>query len=124
MRRERRRTTENTGCIRGTSTAASRNAPPEGTLDSTDTGHSTRQMHAGALRALEFDRIVEAVRRFALTPPGEARLERLSPHDDPRDVAAALAATAEAARFLGDNQLELQAPAELELILSSLQVEG
>ena len=27
-------------------------------------------MHAGALRALEFDRIVEAVRRFALTPPG------------------------------------------------------
>src|SRR3989304_1068574 len=29
-------------------------------------------MHPGALRALEFDRIVEAVSRFAQTPPGAA----------------------------------------------------
>ena len=38
-------------------------------------------MHAGALRALEFDRIVEAVRRFALTPAGAARLAQLAPAD-------------------------------------------
>ncbi len=51
-------------------------------------------MHAGALRALEYDRIVEAVRRFALTPPGAARLAKLQPLTDARAVAAALAATA------------------------------
>ena len=38
-------------------------------------------MHAGALRALEYDRIVEAVRRFAQTPPGAARLAKLQPLD-------------------------------------------
>jgi dsDNA-specific endonuclease/ATPase MutS2 len=41
-------------------------------------------MHAGALRALEFDRIVEAVRRFALTPTGGARLAVLEPQTEPR----------------------------------------
>ena len=81
-------------------------------------------MHAGALRALEFDRIVEAVRRFALTPPGAQRLAELHPLTDERAVSGALAATSEAVRFLGDNQLGLQAPADLETILESLAVEG
>jgi DNA mismatch repair protein MutS2 len=81
-------------------------------------------MHAGALRALEFDRIVEAVRRFALTPTGAARLARLRPLTDPRAVSAALAATSETVRFLGDNQLGLHAPADLETILESVTVEG
>ena len=51
-------------------------------------------MHAGALRALEFDRIVEAVRRFALTPTGAARLDALQPPTEPRR-SRALAATTE-----------------------------
>src|SRR5688500_9337155 len=81
-------------------------------------------MHAGALRALEFDRIVEAVRRFALTPPGAARLAALEPRTDPRAVATALAATSETVRFLADHQIALQAPADLEVMLSALAVEG
>ena len=81
-------------------------------------------MHAGALRALEFDRIVEAVRRYALTPPGAARLAALRPETDPRTVAAALAATSETVRFATDNHIALHAPADLDVILESLAVEG
>ena len=81
-------------------------------------------MHAGALRALEFDRIVEAVRRFAQTPPGAARLALLEPQTEPRAVATALAATSETVRFLADNQIGLHAPADLDAILSSLGVDG
>jgi DNA mismatch repair protein MutS2 len=81
-------------------------------------------MHAGALRALEYDRIVEAVRRFALTPPGAARLGKLQPLTDSRAVASALSATAETVRFLADNQIALQAPEDLDAILVSLAVEG
>jgi dsDNA-specific endonuclease/ATPase MutS2 len=47
---------------------------------------------------LEFDRVVDAVRRFAQTPPGEARLEELQPAAEREEVASALAATAETAR--------------------------
>jgi DNA mismatch repair protein MutS2 len=81
-------------------------------------------MHAGALRALEYDRIVEAVRRFALTPPGAARLAKLQPLTDARAVAAALAATAETTRFLRDDEIGLQAPEDLDELLMSLAVEG
>ena len=81
-------------------------------------------MHPGALRALEFDRIVEAVSRFAQTPPGAARLAELRPLTDTRAVAGALAATAETARFLADNHVSLHAPADLDAILESLAVEG
>jgi DNA mismatch repair protein MutS2 len=81
-------------------------------------------MHAGALRALEFDRIVEAVRRFAQTPPGAERLALLEPLAEAPAVAAALAATSETVRFLADNQISLHAPADLDAIVSSLPVEG
>ena len=81
-------------------------------------------MHAGALRALEYDRIVEAVRRFALTPPGAARLAKLQPLVDARAVASALSATAETTRFLRDGDLTLQAPDDLDALLMSLAVEG
>ena len=81
-------------------------------------------MHAGALRALEFDRIVEAVRRFALTPPGAARLASLAPQTEPRAVSTALAATSETVRFLADNHIALQAPADLDALLSALDVDG
>ncbi|HEU4937477.1 MAG TPA: endonuclease MutS2 [Vicinamibacterales bacterium] len=81
-------------------------------------------MHAGALRALEFDRIVEAVCRYALTPPGLARLTALAPATETPAVSDALAATAETVRFLADNQIALQAATDLETIIDSIGVEG
>ena len=81
-------------------------------------------MHAGALRALEFDRIVEVIRGFAQTPQGEAQLAALQPATDPSAVAAALAATSETVRFLAGNQIAVQAPPELEVVLGGVTVEG
>src|SRR5215471_4239097 len=82
-------------------------------------------MHAGALKALEFDRIVDAVERLAQTPPGAGRLARLQPSHEAREVSAALAETAETARFLsGSGEIALRAPAELDAILTALAVEG
>ena len=81
-------------------------------------------MNAGALRALEFDRIVEAVGRLALTPFGAARLARLEPQTDAPAVRGALAATSETVRFLGEAQIGLQASAGLEAALDALAVEG
>ena len=81
-------------------------------------------MHAGALRALEFDRIVEVIRGFAQTPQGEAHLGAIEPATDPRAVASALAATSETVRFVAEAQIAVQAPSELEVILSGITVEG
>ena len=81
-------------------------------------------MHAGALRALEFDRIVAVVRGFAQTPQGEARLAQLQPATDPKAVASALAATSETVRFLSGASIAVQAPPELESVLGGLTVEG
>jgi DNA mismatch repair protein MutS2 len=81
-------------------------------------------MHAGALRAVEFDRIVEVIRGFAQTPQGEAHLGALEPATDPRAVASALAATSETVRFLAEAGIAVQAPSELEVILSGIAVEG
>jgi DNA mismatch repair protein MutS2 len=81
-------------------------------------------MNAGALRALEFDRVVEAVGRFALTPGGAARLQRLEPLTDAALVSAALAATSETVGFLDESDIELRAPAGLDAALSALAVEG
>src|SRR5579872_3120897 len=82
-------------------------------------------MQSTALRALEFDRIVDAVHRLAQTPPGGDRLARLEPSSDPREVATALSSTAEAVRFLsGTGEIALRAPADLDAILTALAVEG
>jgi DNA mismatch repair protein MutS2 len=82
-------------------------------------------MHSGALRALEFDRIVDAVRAFALTPMGGERLARLAPSSDLQKVAQLLAGTTETARYLAANALfPLRASAELPQILGALAVEG
>ena len=81
-------------------------------------------MHPGALRALEFDRIVAAVCAYAQTPMGAAWLGDLEPATDPGTVARALSATAETVRFLGDGQITLQAPADLVEILGAASVEG
>jgi DNA mismatch repair protein MutS2 len=82
-------------------------------------------MQPGALRALEFDRIVEAVTGFALTPMGAGRLARLAPSTDPHKVAQLLAATTETARFIAAHGLfPLRATNDLPPILSALAVEG
>ncbi|MBI3400492.1 MAG: endonuclease MutS2 [Acidobacteria bacterium] len=82
-------------------------------------------MHAGALRALEFDRVVEAVKGFALTPMGAERLARLAPSTDAQKVAQLLAATSETMRYLGPNgALPLRAAADLPETLGALAVEG
>jgi DNA mismatch repair protein MutS2 len=78
-----------------------------------------------ALRALEFDRIVEAVASLALTSLGKTRLEALEPSDDPDIVLQALEATSETTAFLDANALfPLRAGAGLEEALSALSVEG
>ena len=68
-------------------------------------------MHPGALRALEFDRIVSVVTGLALTPTGAARLDELRPLTDAARVVAAQRATTEGTRFLADNPgFPLRAP--------------
>ena len=82
-------------------------------------------MHPGALRALEFDRIVDSVRGFALTPVGAERLARLAPASDAQVVAHLLAATSETAGFLAENGLfPLRASSDLPQILGALAIEG
>jgi len=82
-------------------------------------------MHAGTLRAIEFDRIVAIVADLAVTPTGRERLEAMAPMTEPSRVGAAQAATTEGVRFLAMSPgFPLRAPSELEEILSELQVEG
>jgi len=82
-------------------------------------------MQPGALRALEFDRIVEAVKDFGLTPMGAERLARLQPSVDPFKVAQLLAATTETVRFLSaSGPMPIHASSELPQILGALAVEG
>jgi DNA mismatch repair protein MutS2 len=82
-------------------------------------------MHPGALRALEFDRIVTLVSDLAVTPPGQDRLAELHPFTDASLVIAAQRATTEGTRFLGDHPgFPLRAPSDLDAILDGLGVEG
>jgi DNA mismatch repair protein MutS2 len=82
-------------------------------------------MQPALLRALEFDRIVEAVRGFAATPMGDERLSRLQPSPDPQKVGQLLAATTEAVAFITkQGLLPLAASAGLPRILGALAVEG
>jgi DNA mismatch repair protein MutS2 len=82
-------------------------------------------MQPAALKALEFDRIVEMVRGFALTPMGDERLARIAPSPDPQKVAQLLAATTETAKYLASNSLfPLRATRDLPQILSALAIEG
>ena len=82
-------------------------------------------MQTGALRALEWDQIVDVVRGYALTPLGEARLAELAPQSDPHRAAQLLAATAEGVKYLDANPgFSLNAPEDLDAVLSALAVEG
>jgi len=82
-------------------------------------------MHAAALRALEFDRIVDAVRAFSQTPMGDERLSSLEPSTDAGEVAELLASTTQAAQYIAKHGgFSLRANADLPAILAALAVEG
>src|SRR6266567_8015700 len=82
-------------------------------------------MHAGVLRALEFERIVDGVRTLALTPMGAERLARLAPSTDAQRVAQLLAQTTEATRFVAAHgAFPLRATSDLPHTLAALAVEG
>jgi DNA mismatch repair protein MutS2 len=82
-------------------------------------------MHAGALRALEFERIVAVVSGLGVTPLGRNRLAQLQPVVDAQRVIALQRATSEGTRFLADHPgFPLRAPSDLEAILDSLAVDG
>jgi len=82
-------------------------------------------MHAAALRALEFDRIVDAVRAFSQTPMGDERLSSLEPSTDAGAVAELLASTTQAAQYIAKHGgFSLRANADLPAILAALAVEG
>jgi DNA mismatch repair protein MutS2 len=82
-------------------------------------------MYSGTLRALEFDRIREALASFALTPPGAHRLAHLEPRTSRRDVESGLAETTEGVRLIGEGPgVPLRAPADLEDTLDALEIEG
>jgi DNA mismatch repair protein MutS2 len=82
-------------------------------------------MQPSALRALEFDQIVKAVKGFALTPMGAERLGALEPSTEAQKVAQLLAATSETARFVTAHGLfPLRASSDLPETLAALAVEG
>ena len=82
-------------------------------------------MHAGALRALEFDRIVSVVAGLAVTSTGQERLRELEPMTDATAVARAQRATTEGTRFLADHPgFPLRPPSDLDEIISALAVDG
>ncbi len=82
-------------------------------------------MHAGALRALEFDRIVSVVAGLAVTSTGQQRLAALAPMTEASTVARAQRATTEGAGFLADHPgFPLRAPSDLDAIITALAVEG
>ncbi|HEY6360240.1 MAG TPA: hypothetical protein VIX63_04010, partial [Vicinamibacterales bacterium] len=82
-------------------------------------------MHAGAMRALEFNRIVAVVADLTVTPTGRGRLAELHPFSDAAEVIAAQQATTEGTRFLEEQPgFPLRAPAELDEILDALGLEG
>ena len=82
-------------------------------------------MHIGALTTLEFDRVVDAVTSFALTPLGAEKLARLRPLTDARSIQTALAHTTEGVRFLAANGgFPLEATSDLDTILASLVIEA
>ena len=82
-------------------------------------------MHEGTLQALEFDRVVAAVRSLALTPLGAAAIDRLAPKTDAAEVADRLSTTSEAVAYREANApFGLDAPPDLGRTVAELAVEG
>jgi DNA mismatch repair protein MutS2 len=81
-------------------------------------------MQLFALRALEFDRIREALADAASTSLGRARAARLEPAVSVQDVRFSLERTSEAVSFMRDDgTLTLSAPDDLEAVLAGLEIE-
>ena len=75
--------------------------------------------------SLEFDRIIEALASYALTPVGKARMLAEVPQTDRAVVAQALAATSETVRYVAQHGgFPLRAGAGLGAALDGLSVEG
>ena len=82
-------------------------------------------MHPGTLKALEFDRVIAALRSLALTPLGEAELGLTAPSSDPDVVIDRLALTTEAVRLLTDAPgFPLRAPRDLHETIALLGIQG
>jgi len=82
-------------------------------------------INAGALRALEFARVVSVLETLAVTPPGRRALGAIAPLTTTSAVVTAQRATSEGVRFLtGHPGFPLRAPSELDDILGGLGVEG
>ena len=80
-------------------------------------------MQAAALRALEFDRIREALAREASTSLGRERARTLTPSDNRNDVQAHLDLTLEAAAFVkSSGSLTIDGPDDLEDVLGHLEI--
>jgi DNA mismatch repair protein MutS2 len=80
-------------------------------------------MQAAVLRALEFDRIREALASRALTPLGRERALVAVPAEDPDLVREALALTSDAVRFVREGgSLALSAPDDLLTTIEILHV--
>jgi DNA mismatch repair protein MutS2 len=80
-------------------------------------------MQAAVLRALEFDRIREALARDVATPLGRERAQALEPATDPAEVARRLALTGEAVAFAkAGGSLAINAQEDLPEILIGLDI--
>jgi DNA mismatch repair protein MutS2 len=82
-------------------------------------------MQPAVLKALEFDRIREALASDALTPLGRSRALALTPAIDSAEVQRRLDRLAEAVRFAGaDGSLAIWAPEDLLATLDALGIAG
>ena len=82
-------------------------------------------MQPAVLKALEFDRIREALARETMTPLGHARAMELEPSPDPAEVQYRLNATGEAVAMLADGgTLSITAPDGLIALLDTLAIGG
>ena len=74
-------------------------------------------MDSATLRALDFDRVVEAVRSFAITPLGSTALNDLKPQTELRLVKELLATTSEGVDYLkGNSSFPLESPDDINKI--------
>src|SRR5262245_32369993 len=81
-------------------------------------------MQPGVLRALEFDRVRDALAGTAATPLGRARARALQPAVTPEEVSGRLALTTEAVLFAGQaGWLALAAPDDLDATLAALEID-
>ena len=81
-------------------------------------------MQIGVLRALEFDRVRDALADSAATSLGRARARNLQPAVTGEEVASRLALTSEAVAFVGHGgSLALSAPDDLDETLAALEIE-